>query len=92
MTDRPPIACSLGPDDLRRRLEEIAVLTDESLTSSGTADDAQVFRFRADTKTRRRLEELVAAESECCPWLDLDLTQGEDEMVLKVAAPASRRD
>jgi hypothetical protein len=90
MTDCPPHACSLAPDDFRRRLAEIAALADEALLGQSADGDAQVLRFRADPGTRRRLEGLVAAESECCPWLDLDLTRGDDELVLRVTAPVAR--
>jgi len=84
MTDDPPIACSLGADDFRQRLKEIATLSTESLTAHGTDGDAHVFRFRSDPETRRRLEDLVAAESECCPFLDLQLSQEGDELVLRM--------
>ena len=45
-------------------------------------------RFRPDPTTRRRLEEIIAAESECCAFLDLKLREDEDELVLTIAAPA----
>lgn len=50
-------------------------------------DGTHILRFHADPRTRRRLEEIVAAEAECCAFLDLDLTERDGELVLTVAAP-----
>lgn len=86
MTDESPIACSLDPDDLQRRLDEIAELAAESLSSPETESDHHLLRFRNDAETRRRLEELVAAEARCCPFLDLTLTHSDDELMLSVVA------
>jgi hypothetical protein len=44
--ESPPVACSLGADDLRRRLEEIAALGSESLTGRDTDGETRVLRFR----------------------------------------------
>ncbi len=86
--ESPPIACSLDADDLRRRLEEIAALGRESLTRRFRAGDTQILGFRPDPSTRRRLERIVAAESQCCPFLDLTLAEEGDELVLRISAPA----
>jgi len=88
MTDSLPIACSLGADDLRRRLEEIAAVGAESLLDRDGDGEARVLRFRGDAETRRRLERIVAAESECCAFLDLRLVEDGDELTLRIDAPA----
>lgn len=85
--ESPPIACSLGADDLRRRLDEIAAIGGESLIGGGPVGDAQVLRFRRDPATRRRLEEIVEAESKCCAFLDLDLGEEGEHLVLRISAP-----
>jgi hypothetical protein len=89
MTEPEPIACSLAASDLHRRLSEIAALGRESLIAGEARDGAHVLRFRHDEETRRRLAEMVAAEDECCPFLDLDLSEreGEGELVLTLIAP-----
>ncbi|HEX4308256.1 MAG TPA: hypothetical protein VHZ54_19625 [Solirubrobacterales bacterium] len=91
MTDSPPIACSLGADDLRRRLEEIAALGAEGLRGRSVEGNARILRFRPDPAIRRRLEEVVAAESECCAFLDLGLAEEDGDLVLRIAAPADGR-
>ena len=88
MTDESPIACSLNPGDLQRRLGEIARLGAESLLTRRTERDHQVLRFRNDAETRQRLEAIVAAEAQCCSFLDLSLTADGDELVLSIGAPA----
>lgn len=92
MTAEPmPIACSLGAGDLRRRLDEIAALGRESLVAAEIRDGSHVLRFRHGEETRRRLATIVAAESTCCPFLDLDLRVHDGELVLTLVAPAEGR-
>jgi hypothetical protein len=86
MSEPKPIACSLGASDLRRRLDEIAALGSESLIASEDRDGTRVLRFRPDEETRQRLKAIVAAEAECCPFLDLRLGAGDGELILTVGA------
>jgi hypothetical protein len=81
-----PIACSLGAGELDRRVAAIAEIGGASLVSRSAADGRHLLRFRAGAQTQRRLEEIVAAESECCPFLDLSLTKEEGRIVLSIAA------
>ncbi len=83
-----PVACTLGADDLRRRLEEIAALGHESLTGRAADGEAWVLRFRRAPATRRRLESIIAAESECCPFLEFDLGEERGELELRISAPS----
>jgi hypothetical protein len=91
MIDPRPVACSLGAGDLRARLEEISAVGAEALISHQDEAGAHVLRFRADPTTRRRLQEIVAAESACCPFLELELTEHEGQLVLTVGAPEEAR-
>jgi hypothetical protein len=86
MTDQP-IACSLGASDYERRLAEIAAVAGESLTDHAVQDGRHILRFRARHATRERLSAIVAAEADCCPFLDLELQDTEDGLVLTIAAP-----
>lgn len=87
MTDALPIACSLDAGDLKQRLAAIAEIGAESLLGRETDGGRHLLRFRSDAETRRRLEEIVAAEAECCSFLDLTLEERSDELILSVAAP-----
>jgi hypothetical protein len=91
MTEGPPIACSLGENDLRGRLEEIAAVGAASLIARGSDGDRRLLRFRSAAETRRRLEAIVAAEAKCCPFLDLSLEERGGELILSLSAPPDGR-
>lgn len=87
MSEVRPVACSLGAAELERRITAIAEVGAASLVSRSMANGRHMLRFRAGGQTQRRLEEIVAAESECCSFLDLLLTEENDEIVLSIGAP-----
>jgi hypothetical protein len=91
MTRSTPIACSLTADDLRRRLDEIAAVGAESLIARDSDGPRHTLRFRSDPQTRGRLERIVAAEAECCSFLDLALLEQRGELVLILEAPEGGR-
>jgi hypothetical protein len=88
MTNPRPIACSLSAGDLQQRLAEIAAVGGDSLVGRALEDGRHVLRFQPGPATRDRLERIVAAEADCCSFLDLDLTERDGELVLTIAAPA----
>jgi hypothetical protein len=87
MTAAKPIACSLEGSDLQLRLDEIAGVGADSLIDRDTENGRHRLRFRSDPRTRRRLEEIVAAEAECCSFLDLELAEQGSDLVLTMTAP-----
>ena len=84
MTRETPIACSLSAEELRARLAEIQAIGADALL---TVDGAGALRFRNDEPTRRRLETIVAAESECCGFLAFELKAVGDELELRITGP-----
>jgi hypothetical protein len=48
-------------------------------------------RFRSVAATRKRLEEIVAAEAACCAFLDLRLEECGEELLLSIEAPGPSR-
>jgi hypothetical protein len=87
MSEESPVACSLSGGELEQRVAAIAEVGAASLVSRTATGGRHLLRFRAGAQTQRRLEEIVAAESECCSFLDLSLTEENDEIVLSIAAP-----
>jgi hypothetical protein len=86
--DRPlPIACTLGAADLEARVAEIRALGADGLLGSEVGDDRAVLRFRPDPGIRERIEAIVAAESECCAFLDFRLQHEAHASVLTISAP-----
>jgi hypothetical protein len=91
MTEGPPIACSLGAGDLRRRLQEIAAVGAEGLIERRLEGGRHLLRFRSDATTRGRIEAIVAAEAKCCSFLDLSLEERGGELVLSIGSPEDGR-
>ena len=87
MTSDTPMACSLGAGELKQRLAAIAETGASSLISRDVEGGRHLLRFRADEVTRQRLDGIVAAEAECCSFLDLSLSERGDELVLSIAGP-----
>lgn len=87
MTEALPIACSLGAGDLKQRLADVAAIGEEGLIGQEVNGGTHLLRFRFDVGTRRRLEGIVAAEAECCSFLDLTLEERGGELILSIAAP-----
>lgn len=89
MTKELPVVCSLGAGDLAQRLAAIAEIGAASLIDQRKEGERHLLRFRSDPLTRERLEGIIAAEAECCAFLDLSLEQDGEDLVLAVAAPES---
>jgi hypothetical protein len=82
-----PVACSLTAAEMRKRLAEMASIGGSSLLTARRTDALAVLRFRAGVDRRKRLEAVVAAESECCAFLSMDLREGPDALELRITAP-----
>jgi hypothetical protein len=86
VTDPKPIACTLGKTDLRQRLDEIAALGADSLIGHESKDGVHTLRFRHEEGTRHRLEQIAAAEAQCCSFLDLSIGEHDSQLILTIAA------
>lgn len=84
MTEPLPIACTLSPAEQPRRAEQIRAVGRDGLIHAERGGRA-VLRFRPEV--RARVEEIVAAESACCAFLDFELAEEDDAIVLRIAAP-----
>jgi hypothetical protein len=89
LTNEGGTACSLGASQLERRLAAIAAIGAESLISrSVNGPGRHLLHFRQQAGLRDRLEQIVAAETECCSFLDLRLAEERGALVLSIAAQA----
>jgi hypothetical protein len=86
MPDEQPIACSLSATELPKRFAEIAALGDVALVDVRAEPLRAELRF-AGEHVRDRLEAIVAAESSCCSFLTMELTEEPALVVLTIAAP-----
>lgn len=82
-----PIACTLPPDGLAARHSWVdALAADALLERAPTASGVRV-RLRDTPDVERRVRELVAAESQCCPFLGFELGREDGALVLDVSGP-----
>lgn len=79
-----PIACTLGPADGVRRLSDWRrVLTSEGL--GRIAESGRVIlRFRDVQGLGEQLQHLVAAEAECCAFLEWSVTRVQGEWQVQI--------
>jgi hypothetical protein len=82
-----PIACFLDAAGLRARKAELASLGRSLISVSEPKGGPAVLRFTPDEGTRTVLDHVVAAEAECCPFLDLRIAEG-DPLELTIDGPA----
>ena len=90
MTDLP-IACTLTPDGMTARLALIDGLAADGLIDRTPTETGLRVRLRDTPEIERRTRALVAAESECCAFLDFDLVRDGGYLVLDVAGPEEAR-
>ena len=81
-----PIACSLSAGDLEARQAELVAIGRRSLLAVTRADRVPVLSFRNDGGTRAELERIVAAEAECCAFLEMKIGEG-DLLTLTIDGP-----
>lgn len=87
MSQPLPIACTLSATDLAARGAELRALGGEGLVDVTQEASRAVLRFRPDPGIRERVEAIVAAESECCAFLDFRVEHGDAATVLTISAP-----
>lgn len=88
MTTDTPIACSLSAGELQDRLAEMRAVGREGLVGIDRGEDTLLLRFRPDAELQSRLQSLVEAETDCCRFLELDLSEHAGELRLTVTGPA----
>ena len=82
-----PIACSLDGAGLEARLAAATEVGRAGLISRELVGERHLLRFRPESHVRARLEEIVKAERECCPFLSISLEERGSELVLAIEVP-----
>ena len=83
-----PIACTLTPGGMTARLALIDALATDGLLSRTPTETGLRVCLRDTPEIEARVRELVAAESECCAFLDFDLGRADGDLVLDISGPA----
>ena len=87
MSPEPPVACSLSATELPLRLAEMATLGRAALVTAVADATRAELRFAASDGVRDRVSAIVAAESRCCAFLTMRVTDERGTVVLTVDAP-----
>lgn len=85
MSHETPIACTLKPSDYRGRLAEISALTRDALRSVNRQGLTLELRYAPEAAARVR--RLVEQERACCGFMEFELHEGADEVLLLVTVP-----
>lgn len=83
-----PTVCSLSPTDLTQRLAEVAGLGREALLDARNDGTHAELRFTTGADVRQRVDAIAAAESQCCAFLTMRVTDAPEAVVLTIDAPA----
>jgi hypothetical protein len=83
-----PIACSLEGGEARHRWLDWGALLADRVSAERSALELRV-RFKDFEEVRSELNRLVAAERECCGFVDWDLDVEEGELILSVRGEES---
>jgi hypothetical protein len=82
-----PIACSLIATELPKRLADMADVGRAALLDVRHDGTHAELRFAAGDGVRDRVDAIRAAESQCCAFLDIAVTDEPDTVVLTIDAP-----
>lgn len=85
--DELPLVCSLSAISLSQRLAEIAAIGNHVLRDARNDGRHAELRFAPGAAVRERVDAVLAAESECCAFLTMRVTDGPDGIVLGIDAP-----
>ena len=87
MSAQPPIACTLTAAEMPARRAQMRALRRDLVGAEAHGAHA-VVRFRPAAATRERLAAVVAAESRCCAFLRMRLSDDAGAAVLTIDGPA----
>jgi hypothetical protein len=82
--EQQPIACSLGAEERSSRLAAARELGERALVGVEVMGRRALLRFNGE---RERVDELVAAESECCAFFSFEIAEEGEETQLEIRTP-----
>src|SRR5918996_6598737 len=84
MQPQTPIACTLSAEDRAAQIAAARELGERALVDLEVSGRRALLRFHGK---RERIDDLVAAESECCPFFEFATTGGGGDIELEIRAP-----
>ena len=91
MSTDPPIACTLTGSAYTDRLAQMTDLGHETLLERTDTATGTELRFRPGASTRATLDEIVRAEQSCCAFLNFEMTDTPNALVLQINGPQDSR-
>ena len=85
------VACLLTSSKMRERLSMIRKNISTHLLDKLELDDGYKLRFMPGAELREDIELLIELEAECCAFLNFDLSESEDKLILLVTGPVSAK-
>jgi hypothetical protein len=86
MTTKETLACSLSGPDLVQRIGEWAQVASQA-TSRHVEKSRILSTYPADEQLLQQLRGLIAAEAECCPFMQFSVQEGIDHFVVELRVP-----
>lgn len=90
MNPEGPVACSLSAGDLAERTSkwrQVAGFARSRHVENGVI----VATYPRHEGLRQQLQELIAAEAECCPFMHFNLEERGDELLVELQVPDDMR-
>ena len=96
MPDNPaplPVACSLTPEQMRERQASLIPAVLARAVAVSPSGEGYRLQFKSESATLRTIAEMIAAESQCCPFLQFDLSvpPAQGDVTLTVSGPPGTR-
>jgi hypothetical protein len=91
-TPAPVLACSLSAAEGAQRAARWRALLDTHLLSRTATTSGQRLAFPSDPDVAGELDALVAAERDCCAFLDLTVERFDDALILDISGPPDAAD
>jgi hypothetical protein len=86
-----PKACSLSPAEGAARAAELRSLASRALRSRRRDDDSVLLRFRPGPDVAAAVADLARRERECCPFLELRVSEDPGGVTLSIGAAREDR-
>ena len=88
-----PVACRLTLKEMRDRQASLIPALLECAVAITPSGEGYRLQFNSDAGTLHRIAEVIAAESQCCPFLQFDLCvpPAQGDVTLTVSGPKGTR-
>jgi hypothetical protein len=86
MTNEETLACSLSGPELVERIREWAEVATQA-TGRHVEKGRIVSTYPPNQGLLRELRRLIAAEAECCAFMQFDVEEGPDQVVVELRVP-----